>query len=110
MSSSPRVLFGMAAYNRPDALPQTLESLLSQTFTDFAIVIVDDRPTPDVRAIVESYKRWGKACGAGGGGALVLYASSEGDAVRLRAALREAGVAVIDFAFDFGGLVDEGDE
>ena len=55
MSASPRVLFGMAAYNRPDALPQTLESLLSQTFTDFAIVIVDDRPTPEVRAIVESY-------------------------------------------------------
>jgi D-glycero-alpha-D-manno-heptose-7-phosphate kinase len=52
----------------------------------------------------------GKACGAGGGGALVLYASSEGDAVRLRAALRETGLAVIDFAFDFEGLVDEGDE
>ncbi len=49
----------------------------------------------------------GKACGAGGGGALVFYASSEADAVRLRAALREAGVAVIDFAFDFAGLVDE---
>ena len=29
----------------------------------------------------------GKACGAGGGGALVFYASSEGDAVRLRRAL-----------------------
>jgi len=51
----------------------------------------------------------GKACGAGGGGALVFYASSEGDAVRLRATLRHAGVAVIDFAFDFEGLVDEGE-
>jgi glycosyltransferase involved in cell wall biosynthesis len=55
MSASPRVLFGMAAYHRPDALPQTLESLLSQTFTDLAVVIVDDRPTPEVRAIVERY-------------------------------------------------------
>jgi glycosyltransferase involved in cell wall biosynthesis len=52
---SPRVLFGMPAYNRPDALAQTLESLLSQTFTDFALVIADDRPTPEVKAIVDSY-------------------------------------------------------
>jgi D-glycero-alpha-D-manno-heptose-7-phosphate kinase len=49
----------------------------------------------------------GKACGAGGGGALVFYASSEGDAARLRAALRESGVTVIEFAFDFEGLVDD---
>jgi len=56
MNRPPRVLFGMPAYNRPDALPQTLESLLSQTCTDFAIVIVDDRPTPEVKAIVERYQ------------------------------------------------------
>jgi len=55
MSRSPRALFGMPAYSRPDALRQTLESLLSQTFADFAIVIVDDRPTPEVKAIVDSY-------------------------------------------------------
>lgn len=48
----------------------------------------------------------GKACGAGGGGALVFYASSDGDAARLRRALAAAGIAVIDFAFDFEGLVD----
>jgi D-glycero-alpha-D-manno-heptose-7-phosphate kinase len=49
----------------------------------------------------------GKACGAGGGGAVVFYASSEADAVRLRSTLREYGIAVIEFAFDFAGLVDE---
>lgn len=49
----------------------------------------------------------GKACGAGGGGALLFYASSEGDAVRLRRALREAGIAVIEFAFEFEGLAEE---
>ena len=48
----------------------------------------------------------GKACGAGGGGALVVYASSDGDAIALRRALVAAGVAVIDVAFDFEGLVD----
>lgn len=49
----------------------------------------------------------GKACGAGGGGALVFYASSDGDAIKLRRALVAAGIAVIEFAFDFGGLADE---
>ncbi|MBI5284271.1 MAG: GHMP kinase [Chloroflexi bacterium] len=49
----------------------------------------------------------GKACGAGGGGALVFYASSDGDAIALRRALTAAGIAVINFAFDFEGLVDE---
>jgi D-glycero-alpha-D-manno-heptose-7-phosphate kinase len=49
----------------------------------------------------------GKACGAGGGGALVFYASSEGNAVSLRRALAGAGVSVIDFAITMQGLVDE---
>jgi D-glycero-alpha-D-manno-heptose-7-phosphate kinase len=49
----------------------------------------------------------GKACGAGGGGALVFYASSDGDAARLRQALLTESLAVIDFAFTAEGLVDE---
>jgi D-glycero-alpha-D-manno-heptose-7-phosphate kinase len=49
----------------------------------------------------------GKACGAGGGGALVFYASSEADAIGLRRALRAEGIAVIDFAFTSEGLEDE---
>lgn len=51
----PRTVFGMPAYNRPDKLAQTLESLLMQTCGDFALVIVDDKPTPDVQAIVQAY-------------------------------------------------------
>jgi glycosyltransferase involved in cell wall biosynthesis len=54
-SRAPRVVFGLPAYNRPDALQQTLESLLSQSYRDFAIVIVDDAPVGAARAIVESY-------------------------------------------------------
>jgi galactokinase/mevalonate kinase-like predicted kinase len=49
----------------------------------------------------------GKACGAGGGGALVFYGSSDGDAARLRQAFRAEGLAVIDYAFTAEGLVDE---
>jgi D-glycero-alpha-D-manno-heptose-7-phosphate kinase len=65
----------------------------------------------DVEAIFDLAMRSGasagKACGAGGGGALVFYASSEGDAARLRRALADAGVALIDFSFTMEGLVDE---
>jgi glycosyltransferase involved in cell wall biosynthesis len=45
----------MPAYNRPDALPRTLESLLSQTYRDFALVIVHDGPSPEMAAIVDTY-------------------------------------------------------
>ncbi|OFW04183.1 MAG: hypothetical protein A3I61_09360 [Acidobacteria bacterium RIFCSPLOWO2_02_FULL_68_18] len=45
----------MAAYNRPDTLARTLESLLAQTYPDFALHIVDDHPSPEVRAIVDAY-------------------------------------------------------
>lgn len=48
----------------------------------------------------------GKACGAGGGGALVFYASSDADAAALRRALSASGLAVIGFAFTSGGLED----
>jgi glycosyltransferase involved in cell wall biosynthesis len=57
MTAAPRVLLGLPAYDRPDVLARTLESLASQTFRDFALVIVDDAPTAAVRAIVESYER-----------------------------------------------------
>jgi glycosyltransferase involved in cell wall biosynthesis len=53
--NDPRVVLGMPAYNRPDALPRALETLLSQTFTDFVIVITDDNPSEEVRRVVETY-------------------------------------------------------
>ena len=55
MSRAPRVVLGMPAYDRPDTLARALESLLSQTFEAFALVITDDAPSPRVRAIVEPY-------------------------------------------------------
>ena len=55
MTSDPQVVFAMAAYNRPDALSRTLESLLSQTLREIAVVIVDDHPTPEVQAVVDEY-------------------------------------------------------
>ena len=49
----------------------------------------------------------GKACGAGGGGALLFYASSAEGAAGLRRALVAAGITVVAFGFDMDGLVDE---
>jgi glycosyltransferase involved in cell wall biosynthesis len=55
MTRHPRTVFGMPACNRPDALGRTLESLLSQTCRDFALVIVDDWPSSEVESIIARY-------------------------------------------------------
>ena len=53
--SAPRVVLGLPAFNRPDTLARTLESLFSQTRRDFALVVVDDANSEETRAIVESF-------------------------------------------------------
>ena len=57
MTDGPRVVLGMPAYDRPDTLARTLESLLSQTFASMAIVIADDAPSPQSAGIAEAYAR-----------------------------------------------------
>jgi glycosyltransferase involved in cell wall biosynthesis len=54
---SPRVVLGLPAFARPDSLPRTLESLLSQTYQNFALVVSDDAPDANVASIVEDYAR-----------------------------------------------------
>jgi len=57
MSPGPRAVFGIPAYENAQHLPEALESLLSQTYRDFAVVIADDSPTDDARHVVERYAR-----------------------------------------------------
>jgi len=57
VTASPRVVLGLPAFARPDSLPRALESLLSQTYQDFALVVVDDAVEANVASIVESYAR-----------------------------------------------------
>lgn len=57
VSASPRVVLGLPAFARADSLPRALESLLSQTYQDFALVVVDDAPEAPVAAIVNGYAR-----------------------------------------------------
>ena len=53
----PRVVFGLTTYNRPDKLSEVVECILSQTYYDLALVIVDDSPSGLGAPIAEKYAR-----------------------------------------------------
>jgi glycosyltransferase involved in cell wall biosynthesis len=52
--SGPRVVIGAPLYNQAAHLPAALESLLAQTFSDFALVLVDDRSTDATPELAEA--------------------------------------------------------
>lgn len=43
-------------FNRAGKLKKTLESVLTQTFTDFEVLVMDDGSTDDTQTIVESFR------------------------------------------------------
>ena len=49
MGSKPRVSIGMPVYNEELHLEQALQSLLSQSFTDFELIISDNASTDRTR-------------------------------------------------------------
>lgn len=55
MSDSPALSVVMTAYNSADYLGQAVESVLSQSFTNFEFVIVDDGSTDDTAQILQYY-------------------------------------------------------
>lgn len=55
MSSGPRAVFGIPAYENTQHLPEALESLLSQTYRDFAIVVIDDSTSDEPGRIFQRY-------------------------------------------------------
>jgi teichuronic acid biosynthesis glycosyltransferase TuaG len=46
----------MSSYNHAKYLPEAIESVLKQTFSDFELIIVDDCSTDNSKAIIESYQ------------------------------------------------------
>jgi len=50
-----RVVIGAPLYNHADDLPETLESLLTQSFRDFVLVCVDDQSSDATGEIVQRY-------------------------------------------------------
>lgn len=53
--SSPKVTVVTPTYNRADFLPETIESILSQSFQDFEYFVIDDGSTDNTREVVERY-------------------------------------------------------
>lgn len=56
MTESPFFSIIIPTYNRAEFIGKTLESVLSQTYTDFEVIIVDDGSTDGTQEIVESLK------------------------------------------------------
>ncbi len=54
---TPRVSVCIPSYNYAIYLPETLDSILAQTFQDYEIVLVDDASKDDSQAIAEGYAR-----------------------------------------------------
>ncbi|OOZ38988.1 hypothetical protein BOW53_13380 [Solemya pervernicosa gill symbiont] len=55
MSQPPLVSVVIATYNRSNALAYAISSVLSQTFTDFEVLVVGDGCTDDSQAVVEGF-------------------------------------------------------
>ena len=51
----PRVSVIIPTYNRADILPRAVNSVLSQTFTDYEIIIVDDCSLDDTQAAISRF-------------------------------------------------------
>ena len=53
--NTPKVSIGMPVYNGAPFIREAIESLLSQTFTDFELVISDNASTDRTEAICREY-------------------------------------------------------
>ena len=53
----PKVSVVMSTYNRAEMLPNAIESILNQTFTNFEFIIIDDASTDSTFEILQYYKK-----------------------------------------------------
>lgn len=53
--SMPSISIVMPVYNAENYIPESIESILNQTFHDFELIVVDDGSTDNTVKIVESY-------------------------------------------------------
>lgn len=56
MAENPKVSVVIAAYNRANYLRDTVESVLSQRFLDYELIVVDDGSTDDTEKILIPYR------------------------------------------------------
>jgi glycosyltransferase involved in cell wall biosynthesis len=57
LMSSPLVSVLLTSYNREDYIAESIESVLAQSFTDFELVVCDDRSVDRTVAIINDYAR-----------------------------------------------------
>ena len=53
--AAPRVVLGMTLYNNAAWLPEALDSLLAQTYSEFTLVLLDDASTDATPAVCREY-------------------------------------------------------
>lgn len=54
-TSKPLVSIIVPAYNLSDLIAETLDSILSQSFTNFEVLVVDDASTDNTRSIIKAF-------------------------------------------------------
>src|SRR6476646_1873373 len=57
MAEGPPISVVMAVYNSEQTAPESIESILQQTFSDFEFIIVDDGSTDSTGEILHAYAR-----------------------------------------------------
>lgn len=60
MNSSPRISVGLPVYNGQQFLTQSIESILSQTFEDFELIISDNASSDDTEKICRAFQEQDK--------------------------------------------------
>ena len=55
--SSPRVTIVTPAFNRASFLPETIESVFAQTFTDFEYIVLDDGSTDETQEVLREWEQ-----------------------------------------------------
>lgn len=57
MRNIPRISVIMPAYNAQRHIAEAIESILAQTFSDFELIVINDRSTDKTLSIITSYKK-----------------------------------------------------
>ena len=58
----PLVTIGMPTYNRAKFIKKSVESILSQSFSNFELIIYDDGSTDNTLDILSSLKEFSSCC------------------------------------------------